>query len=57
MKKKEKLWQLDYACKVGDRVFWANLKGERWEGTLIEWNSNVAYVKLDDGTIKNIVCE
>lgn len=56
MSKKRKIWQLDYACNVGDRVFWQNLKGERWEGELVEWNSNVAYVRLDDGTMKIIDC-
>lgn len=56
MSKQERLWQLDYACKVGDRVFWQNIKGERWEGELVEWDSNVAYVKLDDGTVKAVEC-
>lgn len=49
--------QLDYACRVNERVWWPNLKGERFEGVIKEWKEDeLAVVKLDDGTIKEIQC-
>ena len=27
----KRLWQLDYACKVGDRVWWGTIRGDRFE--------------------------
>lgn len=56
MSKKEKVWQLDYACKIGDRVKWKTIKGDTFEGTLYDWDENVAIVKLDNGTFKSIEC-
>ena len=38
--------------KPGDRVWWVTVSGERLEGTLEEWDSNVAVIRLDDGTEK-----
>lgn len=59
MKKKiEKIQYIDYACKVGERVWWTNFNWEkRYEGILIEWKENsLAVIKMDDGTIKEIQC-
>ena len=53
---KKKLQQIDYACKVGDRVFYKNFKGEKFEGTLIEWHANIAVIEMDDGTQKSFTC-
>jgi len=52
----KKLPYIDYMCKVGERVFWENLRKERFEGVIKEWNDNVATVQMDDGTEKIIVC-
>jgi len=53
---KRKVWQLDYACEIGTRVWWGNIKGERWEGTLLKMQDSIATVRLDDGTTKEIEC-
>ena len=50
------LRQLDYACIKGERIFWETIRGERFEGVISEWDSNVAIVTLDDGTTKAIEC-
>jgi hypothetical protein len=54
--KKQKLSFLDYACKVGERVQWANIKGEKFEGVLKAWNDYTATVTLDSGTEMFIDC-
>ena len=53
---KKKLQQIDYMCEIGDRVFYKNFRDEKFEGTLIEWDSNVAIIKMDDGTTKSVEC-
>jgi len=54
--KKIKISFLDYACKVGERVQWFNMKNERFEGVLKEWDEYTAIVKLDDGTEMFVDC-
>lgn len=58
MKKTEtkKMLYIDYACPVGERVFWLNWRKERFEGVITEWNEEVATVRLDDGTIMEVPC-
>lgn len=34
--------------KVGDRVFWETVDGKRHEGTLREWDSNVAIISVQE---------
>ena len=54
---KKTLPYLDYFCSIGERVQWKNMKDEKFEGIIIEWKEdNVAVVKLDDGTTKEIKC-
>jgi len=53
---KKKLQYIDYACEIGDRVFWRTIKEERFEGTLIEWDNDTAIIKMDDGTEKTVDC-
>jgi len=54
----KKLRQIDYECYLNERVWWPNLKGERFEGRIIAWDENkeVATVRMDDGTEKEIEC-
>ena len=47
---------LDYMSKIGDRVQWSNIKGEKFHGVLKEWNDNIATVLLDDGTEMTVEC-
>ena len=54
--KKQKISYLDYACKVGERVKWANIKNEKFEGMLKAWNDYTATVTLDDGKEMFIDC-
>ena len=56
IKQVKKIPYLDYACKIGERVQWANIKGEKFEGILISWEDEVARLKLDDGTEQFIPC-
>lgn len=59
MKKKttqKRIPYLDYECKVGERVYWRNMKNETFEGTLLAWDENIALVKLDDGTEESVKC-
>jgi len=57
MKKEKKspvkqIRQIDYMCMVGERVFWLNLRGERFEGVIKKFkNGYWADVEMDDGTI------
>jgi hypothetical protein len=55
-KKIHKLKYLDYSCQIGERVYWENIVGQRSEGVIIEWKSNVAIIKTDDGTEKPVLC-
>jgi hypothetical protein len=53
----KKLQQIDYACEVGDRVFlYKTFRGEKLEGTLVEWEDSVAIIKMDDGTTERFEC-
>ena len=52
----KKIQYVDYACEIGDRVRWANLRGQKFEGILEDWNSNIAIIKLDDGSIMEVEC-
>ena len=60
MKKQKKVIKkipyVDYACQIGERVRWENLKGEKFEGTIKKWDDNVAIILLDDGTEKTVEC-
>jgi len=60
MKKQKKVIKkipyVDYACGVGERVRWENLKGEKFEGILKKWDMGIAVILLDDGTEKNVKC-
>lgn len=47
---------LDRTCEPGDRVRWGTVSGVTFEGVLIEWDSNVAVVRLPDGRIKSVEC-
>lgn len=54
---KKKLPYLDYLCSVGERVQWGNIKGQKFEGILLEWKEDtVAVVKLDDSSIMEVQC-
>jgi len=53
---KKKLQYIDYECEVGERVYWENLIGKKFEGVIIKWENNLATVELDDGTMKIIEC-
>lgn len=37
--------------QLGDYIKWENLRGDKFEGTIIEWDSNMAIVKSPDGRI------
>ena len=53
------LRQLDYACLKGERVWWPNVRGEKFEGIIVKWDKTekeIATVRLDDGTEKEIEC-
>ncbi len=54
--KKKRIKYLDYTCVIGERVQWETLLGEKLEGVLKEWDSNVATVEMDDGTVQTIKC-
>ena len=54
---KKKISYLDYACKIGERVRWENMKKEKFEGTLIKMDEDyLAIVQLDDGSTQEIQC-
>jgi small nuclear ribonucleoprotein (snRNP)-like protein len=48
--------ELTRDSRIGDRVTWRQVNGERFVGTLRGWDSNVALVMLDDGTSKAVEC-
>ena len=50
----EEAKELTRDCRVGDRVTWKQLNGERFEGRLAGWDNNTALVMLDDGTAKAV---
>ncbi len=56
-KTKKRIPHLDYMCIVGERVQWENIKGEKFEGKLIEMSEDfLAAVQLDDGNIIKVQC-
>ncbi len=50
------LRQIDYECLKGERVWWPNLRGEKFEGVIKEWNGHIASVITDEGEEKDIEC-
>jgi hypothetical protein len=36
--------------EIGSRVKWRTIGGKQWEGELIEWDGNVAIIRLDVGS-------
>jgi hypothetical protein len=54
----KKIRQIDFACMINERVWWPNMKGERFEGKIKSWDrtKEVATVEMDDGTIEEIKC-
>lgn len=54
----KKIQYIDYECNVGDRVYWINIAGKRFEGIIVSWNIDtcVATVKLDDDTEVEVQC-
>lgn len=55
-KKVKNLPQLDYMCLVGERVFWRNIAGTKFEGIIQEWNDGIAILLMDDGTTETVKC-
>jgi hypothetical protein len=47
---------LDQSCVPGDYVKSETIGGVLHQGILIEWDSNVAIIQLDDGGRKAIEC-
>ena len=58
MSKKQisKIPYVDCACEIGERVQWKNIAGQHYEGTIKEWDDNVAVIILDDNTEKRVDC-
>jgi hypothetical protein len=61
MKKQNKIIKkipfLDYACNIGERVKWTNIKKEEFEGVLIKMNEDcLATVRLDNGDEIEVQC-
>lgn len=49
---------LDYACNIGERVKWTNIKKEEFEGILIKMDENcLATVRLDNGNEIKVQCQ
>jgi hypothetical protein len=56
-KHSKKIAYIDYACQIGERVYWNNISGQRFEGIITEWKENeVAVVKLDDSSLIEVKC-
>jgi len=55
-RKMPKIKYLDYSCQIGERVYWNTIIGKKFEGKILEWDSNVAIVELDDGTKEHVEC-
>ena len=47
---------LNSNSQIGDYVDWNTLRGVTYVGILREWDSNVAIVELNDGTMKPVEC-
>lgn len=61
MKKQSKIIKkvpfLDYACTIGERVQWTNIKRELFEGVLVNMDENsLATVRLDNGNEIKVQC-
>lgn len=58
MKKKKlnRIKFVDESCEIGERVRWENLRGDYFEGNLIDWDNNTAIIELDNGEIKAVAC-
>lgn len=61
MKKEKKVIKkipfLDYACNIGERVMWTNLKKEVFEGVLVKMDEDcLATVRLDNGDEIEVQC-
>ena len=61
MKKQNKIIKkipfLDYACAIGERVKWTNLKKEEFQGVLIKMDEDcLATVRLDNGDEIEVQC-
>lgn len=41
-------------CPLGSYVYWDNIMQQRTVGILKEWDSNVAVIQLDNGSIKAV---
>jgi len=53
----KKISYIDYECKIGEKVYWKNLKNDYFEGTIIKWLENdVALVKLNDNSLIEVQC-
>ena len=53
--------QIDYECKVGERIFWKNLQDEKFEGVIKSWRKDeesvdIAAVITDEGEEIEIKC-
>ena len=46
--------ELTRHSQIGDQVMWKQIDGQVFVGTLIEWDSNVAIVRLGNGTEKAV---
>ena len=54
---KKKIPYLDYMCRIGERVYWTDLSGKRFEGKLLKIDDeSLATVELDDGSIVHYQC-
>ena len=56
-----KMNQIDYECKVGERIFWKNLQDEKFEGVIKSWRKDeesvdIAAVITDEGEEIEIKC-
>jgi uncharacterized Fe-S cluster-containing radical SAM superfamily enzyme len=53
----KKIPYLDYACNIGERVRWENIRREKFEGVLIRMDEEcVATVRLDNGDEVRVQC-
>jgi uncharacterized membrane protein len=48
--------ELQVNCPIGSKVYWETILGKQYVGTLIEWDSNVAIVKLENSKTKAVEC-
>ena len=56
-KRKKRISWLDYACVIGEKVQWKNVKGDKFEGKLIKMSEDyIATVLLDNGSEVEVQC-